>query len=129
MMRLPIPAILAALVVAAAGSVLLNVYFKSDAAYVLNVSGIPYMQNETFVLDYIPHRIRFVSNVSGAWYDANIYVNGRVNVGHSYGMYTYWFVCDEICTVPAMNGTVIYIKPVDVRDTKVKIVVVRTWPP
>jgi hypothetical protein len=129
MMRLPIPAILAALVAVAAGSVLVNVYLKSDAAYVLDVSDIPYMQNKTFVLDYMPHRIQFISNVSDAWYDAYIYVNGRVNVEHSYRSYIYWLVCDEICTVPAINGSVIYIKPVDVRDTKVKIVVVRTWPP
>jgi len=129
MMRLPIPAILAALVVVAAGSVLLNVYFKSDRPYTLNVTDIPYRQNKTFVLDYIPHRIKFVSNISGAWYDVEMYINGTVNVRYGYETRAYWFVCHNICFFSVMNDTVIYIEPVDVRSSKVKILVARIWPP
>jgi len=129
MMRLPIPAILAALVVVAAGSVLLNVYFKSDVPYDLNVTDIPYMQNKTFVLDYMPYRIRFVSNIGGAWYYVNMYVNGTVNVGYKYGAYIYWFVCHNVCSFTATNDTAIFIEPVDIRGAKVKIFAIRTWPP
>jgi len=129
MMRLPIPAILAALVVVAAGSVMLSVYFKSDMPYELNVTDVPYGQNKTFVLGYIPYRIKFVSNISGAWYEVKMYINGTINVGYDYGMYTYWFMCHNVFLFSATNGTVIYIDPIDVRDTKVKLVVTRIWPP
>jgi hypothetical protein len=128
MMRLPIPAVLAALVVVAAGSILLNVYFKSDAPYVLNVTDIPYRQNKTFVLDYIPHSIRFTTNVN-AYYDVIVYINGTFSMSYTYGIYEYPGVCHNICYAPASNGTVIRIEPIDIRDAKVKIVVTRVWPP
>jgi hypothetical protein len=125
MMRLPIPAVLAALVAVAAGSVLLNVYFKSSEPYVIDVSDLVQRgQNKTIVLDYIPYSIKFVSNVWG-WYEVEIYVNGTLNVMHIEPWRGYPYVCHTLCYISATNGTAVRIEPVDLRDTKIKIVVIR----
>jgi hypothetical protein len=118
-MRLPIPAILAALVVVAAGSVLVTTYFKSAGPYVLDLSGLRYNETKVVELNYIPSQIRVVSNDTSAWYEISIYIDG-----------TFAVTPFEINTVLynehriyANNGTVIGIKPIDVKSTHVKIVV------
>jgi glucose-6-phosphate-specific signal transduction histidine kinase len=119
MMRLPIPAILAALVVVAAGSVLLNVYFKSDAPYVLDVSDLKLNETKVVELDYIPSQIRVVSNDTHAWYEISIYIDGTFVVTPSEAQIVEYNEFRAFVN----NGTVISIKPVDVKSTHVKIVV------
>jgi hypothetical protein len=118
-MRIPLPAILAALVVVAAGSVLLNVYFKSDAPYVLDVSDLKLNETKVVELDYIPSQIRVVSNDTHAWYEISIYIDGTFVVTPSEAS----IVVYNEYRVLASNGTVIGIKPVDVKSAHVKIVV------
>ncbi len=126
MMRLPVTALFAALVVVAAGSVILNVYIKSDAPYVLNMTDIGYRQNKTFIFDHIPYRIEFRSNVY-AWYVATVYFNGTVAI--TLEPYDYTYVVHDVYYTTVTNGTALRIKPVDVRDARIKIVVTRVWPP
>jgi len=117
MMRLPIPAILAALVVVAAGSVLVSVYFSSSE-YMLDVSGLGVGQNKTVELAYIPHRIKLFSNITASY---NVYVyadaffvdsNGAVY----YGRYV-------VSGAPSNSTVVITVR--DARETRARIVAVR----
>ena len=126
MMRLPLPAILAALVVVAAGSVLVTTYFKSAAPYVLDLSGLKLNETKVVELDYIPYQIRIASNKSNAVYEISIYIDGM-----------FMLIPSEINVVLynefrafVNNGTVINIKPIDVKSTHVKIVAtyVYDWP-
>jgi hypothetical protein len=121
MMRLPIPAILAALVVVAAGSVLLNVYFKSDAPYVLDVSDLKLNETKVVELNYVPYQIRIASNKSAAVYEFIMYINGTFIVTFPEDE-VYYEVCYDMYYNLFGNGTTIIIKPIDVKSTHVKIV-------
>jgi hypothetical protein len=118
MMRLPLPAIFAALVVVAAGSVLLSVYFKSDV-YVINATALAPGQNMTVTLDYIPAKIRIDGNPS-RWYSITIYANAtfKYTSGELAGM-----VSNGVYRIFVMGGQTVEIKVIDARDTRVKIVV------
>ena len=122
MMRLPLPVIFAALVVAAAGSVLVNMYFKSDGAYVLDVSDLQFNQTKVVELDYIPSKIVINSNKTYALYEVHIYIDGIFKVASAeptMGNIVY----ENEYSLYGYNGTRIEIKTVDVRSTHVKIVV------
>jgi hypothetical protein len=121
-MRLPIPVIFAALVVAAAGSVLVTTYFKSAAPYVLNLSGLTPNGTKVVELGYIPSQIRVVSNNTSARYEISIYIDGTFVVTTSEAR----VVAYNEYRILANNGTVIDIKPVDVKSTHVKIAARRT---
>jgi hypothetical protein len=118
MMRLPLPIIFAALVVVAAGSVLLNVYFKSDA-YVINATALAPGQNITITLDYIPTKIRIIGNPS-RWYYIDIYANATfVSVGYEVEGYVF----DGVYRTVVRGGETVQFRVLDVRDTRAKIFV------
>ena len=129
MMRLPLPIVLAALVVVAAGSVLVNMYFKSDGAYVLDVSDLQLNQTKVVELDYIPHKIMLKSNKSNAVYEIFIYIDGTFIVPFQEAPH-YYDICHNVYYTVTSNGTVLLIKPIDVKSTHVKIVAtyVYNWP-
>ena len=130
MMRLPIPAIFAALVVAAAGSVLVTTYFKSAAPYVLDLSGLRLNETKVVELDYIPYQIRIASNKSNAVYEVVIYINGTFTITSPDVVEVYYEVYYNMYRSLFINGTTIIIKPIEVKSTHVKIVVtyVYDWP-
>jgi hypothetical protein len=123
MMRLPLPAIFAALVVVAAGSVLVNVYFKSNAQYVLDVSDLKLNETKVVELDHIPYQIRIMSNKSNAVYEFLIYIDGSFIITYPDEYPPYHEVYYSTHRGLYMNGTTIIIKPVEVKSTHVKIVV------
>jgi hypothetical protein len=118
MMRLPLPAIFAALVVVAAGSVLLSVYFKSDV-YVINATSLAPGQNMTVTLDYIPTKLRIDGGPS-RWYEVIIYANATfaATSGEWVGM-----VFNGVYRIYIMGGQTVEVRVVDAKDTHVKIVV------
>ena len=77
-MRIPLPAVLAILAIAAAGTIVLNVTYK-QAHYTVNSSGLAVGQSMTVTLDYVPHTIYILGsssakyyvlvNITGAWVD------------------------------------------------------------
>jgi len=120
MLRLPLPVIFAALVVAAAGSVLLTVNFRSDQPLVINATGLSPGQNVTVTLDYIPAKVFVLSNNPG-FYSVMVYANATFKAP-----WAWWPLLSDgfiIIDVPA-NGTA-EIKVVEARSTKAKIVVIR----
>ena len=121
MMRIPLPVALAALVVAAAGSVLLTAYFKSDAPYVINATSLEGGQNMTVTLSYIPSKI-MVYGAPSAWYLVTIYANATFVVpdGEMAG-----FTYSGVYRTSVQSGQTVQIKVVEARDTRAKIVVVR----
>ena len=94
-MRIPLPALLAILTVAAAGSVVLNVTYK-QAHYTIDASGLAVGQSVTVTLDHVPYNIRVLGdpnalyfvhvNITGAWVEHGYYkeVIGAV-AGYAYG--------------------------------------------
>jgi hypothetical protein len=119
MMRLPLPVVLAALALVAAGSVVVTTLFKSGV-YVVNVSGLAVGQNATASLSYIPHKIKILSNVTGAVYEVRVYADAAFVAGDGavyYGKYV-------VANVPSNSTVVINVR--EVRATDAKIVVVRT---
>jgi len=119
MMRLPLPVVLAALALVAAGSVVVTTLFKSGE-YVVNVSGLAVGQNATVSLSFIPYKIKIVSNVTNAIYTVHIYAEAAFVAGDGavhYGKY--------VVTNVASNAT-ITVNVREVRATDAKIVVVRT---
>jgi len=120
MMRLPLPAVLAALVAVATGSVLFTAYFKSDV-YVINATGLAVGQNIMVTLSYIPSKIMVYGDPS-AWYSVEIYANATFVVpdGEMAGL-TY----SGVYRIPVQSGQTVQIKVVEARDTHAKIVVVR----
>ena len=118
MMRLPLPVIFAALVVAAAGSIVVTTLFKSGE-YVIDVRGLAVGQNATVSLSYIPHRIKILSNATGA-YEVRVYADAAFVAGDGavyYGKYV-------VANVPSNSTVVINVR--EARATDAKIVVVRT---
>ena len=96
-MRIPLPAVLAILAIAAAGSVVLNVTYK-QAHYTVNASGLAVGQNVTVTLDYVPHKIYILGDpsaeyyvvvyITGAWVDlgdAGVMASGDLGGGFVYG--------------------------------------------
>jgi hypothetical protein len=77
-MRLPLPAVLAALAIAAAGSVVLTAAFKQPY-YTINARNLTVGQKFTVMLDFVPYRIYLLGkasavysvtvNVTGAWFE------------------------------------------------------------
>jgi hypothetical protein len=121
MMRIPLPALFAALVVVAAGSVLLTTHFSTDEPYVINATGLNHGQNVTVTLDFIPSRIFVLSNDAGAFYSVFVYADATFKTP-----WDWWPFLTEglvVIDVPA-NGTAV-VKVVEARDTKAKIVVIR----
>jgi hypothetical protein len=118
MMRLPLPVIFAALVVVAAGSVLLNVHTKSDA-YVINATHLGPWQNMTITLDFIPTKIRVLGDPS-RWYRVVIYANATF--AEPAEMY-YGIVYDGVYTFFVMGNQTAEIRVVDVRGARAKIFV------
>jgi len=123
MMRVPLPVIFAALVVAAAGSVLVNLYFKADKAYVLDVSDLQLNQSKTIELNYIPAKIIIKSNNTNALYEVHIYVDGTFRVDTNILERVSGVVFENEYYDYVYNGTIFEIKPIDIRTTHVKIVV------
>jgi len=120
MLRLPLPVIFAALVVAAAGSVLLTLDLRSDEPLVINATGLASGQNVTVILDYIPAKVFVLSNNPG-FYSVMVYANATFKAPWSW-----WPLMTEgliIIDVPS-NGTA-EIKVVEARSTRAKIVVIR----
>jgi hypothetical protein len=130
MMRLPLPAIFAALVVVAAGSVLVTMHFKSAGPYVLDLSDLKLNETKVVELDYIPYQIKIVSNKSRAVYEVTIYIDGTFAIDLPEFYMPYYEVCYYRYRSLYMNGTTIIIKPVEVKSTHVKIVAeyVYDWP-
>jgi len=122
MMRLPLPAVLAALVLVAAGSVVVTTYFKSDAPYMLDLSDMQLNQTKVVELDYIPGKIRFVTNRSYAGYEVYIYINGTFIVPSTENPHIY-SIYHDVLYMYVYNGTEIVIKPIDIKSTHVKIVI------
>jgi len=119
MMRIPLPAVLAALVVAAAGSVVVTAIFKGGE-YVINAGGLAVGQNTTVTLGFIPHKIKILSNITGAAYTVYVYADAAF-VGRDGTVYYGQYVVADV----ASNSTVV-VNARDVRGTGAKIVVVRT---
>jgi hypothetical protein len=126
MMRLPIPAILAALVVVAAGSVLVTTYFKSAEPYVLDLSGLGPNETKVVELNYIPAQIKFVSNDSNAVYEVVIYIDGTFTVTSPGAVEPHYEVYYNMYRNTFSNGTTIIIQPIEVKSTRVKIVATYT---
>jgi hypothetical protein len=120
MMRIPLPAVLAALVAVAAGSVLLNVHVKSDV-FVINATALAPGQNMTITLDYIPTRIRIIGR-NDMYYEIHIYANATFAERAS-ELLPHIFVTEGIYVNYVGSGVVIEVKVVDVRDPRAKIVV------
>jgi hypothetical protein len=119
MMRLPLPAILAALVAVAAGSVLLNVYLKSDV-FVINATALLPGQNMTITLDHIPAKIQLYGSPSER-YEVTIRANATfievANKELQGVMYR------GVYRTVVMGGQTIEIEAVDVSDTHAVITV------
>jgi hypothetical protein len=73
-MRLPLPAVLAVLAVAAAGSVMLTVTYRAPH-YVIDARGLAVGQSMTVTLSYVPYRIYILSNVTVP-YDVKVSIAG-----------------------------------------------------
>jgi hypothetical protein len=119
MMRLPLPAVLAALVAVAAGSVLLNVYLKSDV-FVINATALLPGQNMTITLDHIPAKIQLYGSPS-EHYEVTIRANATfievANKELQGVMYR------GVYRTVVMGGQTIEIEAVDVSDTHAVITV------
>lgn len=120
MMRLPFAVLFAALVVVAAGSVVVTTLFKSDE-YVIDVSGLAVGQNKTVELGFIPYKIKILSNVS-AWYAVHIYADAVFAIPTEMGS----FVVYNNLVMYVPSNTTVAVKVLDARDTRAKIVVTRT---
>jgi hypothetical protein len=120
MMRIPVAAILAALVVVAAGSIVTTLYFKSSGAYVIDASSLAVGGNITVSLNYIPTVISIQSNSSTATY--YVYILGNATFIDYNGVMHNRFIAFN--NVPA--NTTIYINVVDAKNTNIKIVVFRS---
>jgi len=118
MMRLPLLAIFAALVTVAAGSVVVNIYFKSPGVYTIDASTLAVGGNITVTLNYIPTAISLQSTVSTASY--SIYIIGNATFVVRGTMY-HNFVPVE--NVPP--NTLIFLQVADAKSTKIKIIVIR----
>jgi hypothetical protein len=114
MMRLPLPVIFAALVVVAAGSVLLNVHVKSDA-YVINATALGPGQNVTITLDHIPTRILVLGNSSSLY---SVTVRADATFAAPSGE-----VYSGVYRAVIRGGETVEIRVVDVRDPRAEIVV------
>ena len=66
-MRIPLPAVLAILAIAAAGTIVLNVTYK-QAYYTVNASGLAVGQNMTVTLSDVPYQIYVLGNPSAKYY-------------------------------------------------------------
>jgi hypothetical protein len=119
MMRIPLTAIFAALVVVAAGSIVTTLYFKSSGAYVINASSLAVGGNITITLNYIPTVISLVSTSTNAIYD--IYILGNATFVDNNGVMHSGFI--GFNSVPA--NTQIYLNVADAKNTEIKIVVFR----
>jgi len=121
MMRLPLPVIFAALIVVAAGSILLSIEFSADEPFIINATGLNSGENVTVTLDFIPRNIMVLSHDAGAFYIVYVYADATFK-----DPWPWWPVLTDgfiIYSLPA-NGTT-EVKVVDVRSTKTKIVVIR----
>jgi len=123
MMRLPLPAVFALLVLASAGVVTTTLYFKSNKPYVLDVSDLQRGQAKTVELDYIPYRIQILSNNSRAMYEMYVYINGVFMQYVDGGGGQPGNVCHNVCASLYPANTTVVLKPLDVRDTRIKVVV------
>jgi len=77
-MRIPIPALLAALVVAAAASLVVTVKPKQDY-YVINATALKPGEKMTVKLDFVPYKVYLIGN-SSAWYCVDLYVTNALVV-------------------------------------------------
>jgi len=118
MMRLPLPVIFAALVVVAAGSIVVTTLFKSGE-YVIDVRGLTAGQNKTVEVGFIPHKIKILSNATGAGYEVHVYADAAF-VAEDGAVYYGKYVVTNVTP----NST-ITLNIRDARGTSAKIVVVQ----
>jgi len=119
MMRIPVAAIFAALVVVAAGSIVTTLYLKSSGAYVIDVSSLNVGGNITVDLNYIPADIFIKSNNTAATY--YVYILGNATFVDYSGVMHNGFITFN--NIPGNSD--IYINVADVKNTNIKIVVFR----
>jgi hypothetical protein len=118
-MRLPIGALIAALVVVAAGSVVVTTYFK-QAQYTVNATGLAVGGNVTVQLSFIPREIFVLAENATYKYDVYVYANATFRAPGG-ALYEGGIVYTG---VPA-NGTVT-VHVVSARSASCKVTVVRT---
>jgi len=63
MMRIPVPVILAALVIVAAGTVVLNVDYH-DTYYTINATDLNLNEARMYYLNFVPNKIYLIGNAS-----------------------------------------------------------------
>jgi len=117
-MRLPVGALVAALIVAAAGSVIVTMHFK-HSVYTVNATGLEVGQNVTVTLDFIPREIFVLAKSSTYKYDVHVHANATFKAPDG----TLYEGGIKYAGVPA-NGTVT-VSVVSARSAGCKIAVVR----
>ena len=113
MMRLPLPAVFAALVVVAAATVLVTLSFK-QSTYTINATDFAVGEGRWIYLSYIPQHITligFKNSTFTAEYRICIYADAVWNAtGSRYGVvYTYLPVAESQCFLPVVDGDFIQI--------------------